>query len=396
MRSGPGEATRVPASRGETAALRRDLHSLLAGAVGQLRDATGCDCVGAWALRLDGTPGLAAASYTGEPPPQPDLERFGAAAALARASDLSAAELPVALRELAREQGGACAAAVRGVAGAPLAVLLLARCAARPRDLAALDAAARRIAGPVAAALAARRLGRLDDEVRRLDRLAALGRLSAEIAHEVRNPLVSVKSFLQLLPERRDDPEFVGDFLHVVSDEIRRIERLLDLVIETAQPAEPTRAAADVATVLEGVGRLLRHHASTRGVTLEVGSSRELPEVALAADALRQVVLNLALNAVEATPGGGRVEIEARRCDDGVEIAISDDGPGIPEDRRARIAEPFFSTRADRAGGLGLSISLRIVQEAGGALAVGDAPGGGARISVRLPLARPGTRPRSD
>jgi signal transduction histidine kinase len=265
-----------------------------------------------------------------------------------------------------------------------------ARTSVRPRALAVLEASARRLEGPLAAALSAGRLARLDQDVRRLDRLAALGALSAEIAHEVRNPLLSVKTYLQLLPERENDPEFRTRFFEVVSDEIRRMERLLDTVIEHAQPsADPPGAAAAPNLVLDATIELLRHRAHTRGVEIEATPAPDgeppLPEVALTPDRLRQVVLNLTLNAIDATPKGGSVRLRAQHGEIGVELVVSDQGPGIPEALRARVFEPFFSSRSDRPGGLGLAISRRIAEEVGGSLEVRDAPGGGAAFHLNLP-----------
>ena len=187
----------------------------------------------------------------------------------------------------------------------------------RPRILAELGAAAQRLRGPATAALAADRLARLDAEVRRLDRLAALGGLVAEIVHEIRNPLVSVKTFLQLLPEREGDPEFREGFLEVASEEVRRIERLLDAVLQHGRPASPGRAEAtsSATDAFESVAQLVGYRATERGVSLEIEAEGELPEIHIAADALRQVVLNLGLNAIDATPSGGCVRLRAHRAE---------------------------------------------------------------------------------
>ncbi len=122
-----------------------------------------------------------------------------------------------------------------------------------------------------------------------------------------------------------------------------------------------------------------------KGVHLACQAAKTLPTVALAPDRLRQVVLNLAINAIDATPEGGVVRLEARASDRGVLVVVSDRGPGIPEDLRSRVFEPFFSGRNDRPGGLGLAISRRIAEEAGGTLEARDATGGGAAFHLDLP-----------
>jgi signal transduction histidine kinase len=255
----------------------------------------------------------------------------------------------------------------------------------RPATLAALGAAAERLAAPLHAARAAARLAALGEEVRRLDALASLGELVSEIVHEVRNPLVSVKTFLQLLPDRADDVEFRTQFLEVVGEEVRRIERLLEVVLEQARP-EPSAAGAGVepGPVLESVARLLTHRAQERGVTLEVeaGAAASVP---MNGDALHQVALNLALNALDATPEGGHVRLIATEAEGAARIACDDEGPGIPPELRDRVFEPFFSTKRDRPGGLGLAIARRMVIESGGTIAVEDRSGGGTRIALAWP-----------
>jgi signal transduction histidine kinase len=366
----------------------RDLQRLLSETTQRLRRATGCACAAAWALRSDGSPYLAGADWSGETPGEPDADAFARIGALRGATQLSEPDSGPELRELARRLRIDAAAPVRCEPGATLAVLVLAG-PLRPRALAALDFAAHRLEGPLAAALALGRLEQLDTSVRRLDRLAALGELAAEIAHEVRNPLVTLQTFLQLLPERREDPEFLSRYLAVVTGELRRMDRLLDRVVETARPPRPEdEAAAEVAATLEAVGELLQQRALTRDVELALEAPSGV-RVALGEDALRQVLLNLVQNALDATPAGGRIRARAERGDGQVWLRVADSGPGIPEPLRQRIFEPFFTTRPDRAGGLGLAISRRIAEEAGGQLEL-EPPQPDARGSVfvlRLPMA---------
>jgi signal transduction histidine kinase len=394
-----GEPLAPEAQRGgarePTPSVLSDLRGLLSGAVERLREVTGSESAVAWARREDGRPYLAAAAFSGQPPVPPDEAAFRAAATLRGATELGEAGLPAALRDLAERHGCRAAAPVAARHGEPTAVLLLGGARGpgsdpvRPRALAALDAAAQRLAGPLEAALAFGRLRKLDDEVCRLDRLAALGSLCAEIAHEVRNPLVSVKTFLQLLPERRDEPEFLTRFFEVVTDEVRRMERLLDLVIEYGLPRDGRRSAASasLAAVLDAVGDLLRHHAQARGVTLTSEAEADLPAVAVSPDGLRQVVLNLALNAIDATPREGTVRLQGRAVERSVELVVADEGPGIPETLRARVFEPFFSGHSDRPGGLGLAITRRIVEETGGSIAVANRASRGAEFRLRFPAA---------
>jgi signal transduction histidine kinase len=322
----------------------------------------------------------------------PSEAALAALTELPGARDLGEPGSPEPLAMLARRHGLAAAVPVRPTSRGSVAFLLLggggdAIGRVRPRTLAELEASARRLALPLAAALSERRLGQLDDQVRRLDRLAALGGLTAEVVHEIRNPLVSVKTFLQLLPERHSDPEFQRSFFEVASDELRRVERLLDVVLEQARPAEPTprEARSEVGAALAAVVRLVSHRAAQLELELQTHAPEDLPPVALGGDALRQVTLNLILNALEATPSGGRVQVAARLEGESIELCFENEGPGIPPALRGRIFEPFVSTREGRAGGLGLAICHRIVTEAGGTIELEDRDPSGTRFRVTLP-----------
>jgi signal transduction histidine kinase len=250
-------------------------------------------------------------------------------------------------------------------------------------------------AAPARTPAAADRFSELDAELRQLDRLAGVGRLAAEVAHEVRNALTAVKTFLQLLPERGDDPALRESLGSIAAGEVARIERLLELVLaqasprraDTPVPAEETTAGCDAAEAARAVARLAERRAAAAGVRFACELPDALPPGAIAEDALRQVLLNLVLNAVDATPRGGDVRLVGRALGRAVELAVEDRGPGVPRALRRRVFEPFFSTRTDRPGGLGLAIARRLVEEAGGTIAIADRPEGGSRFRVRLPAA---------
>ena len=321
----------------------------------------------------------------------PEEWEYAAVASLSEASDLA----KVGLTGIVERHGFTAATPVAGGKEGAAAVLLLGGAEGdpdwvRPRILAELGAAAQRLRGPAAAALAAGSLAQLDAEVRRLDRLAAIGGLVAEMVHEIRNPLVSVKTFLQLLPERAGDPEFRESFLEVASEEVRRIERLLDAVLQHGRPAQPARADAttSAADAFESVAQLVGYRAAERGVSLEIDVGRDLPDIRIVDDALRQVVLNLGLNAIDVTPSGGCVRLRAHGAEDRVVIVVEDEGPGIPSKLVSRIFEPFVSTKEDRPGGLGLAITRRIVEEAEGTIEVTERPQGGSAFTLRLRAAR--------
>ncbi|HME68543.1 MAG TPA: ATP-binding protein [Myxococcota bacterium] len=393
-RGGAARARRVRVASPADAPALSDVQSVIAAGLRRLIDTMGCGRAAAWMRRDGGEPFVAAASVEDVAPQAPTLAAFAEGARLAGATDLGAASAPPALRSLALQQGFSAVIPVGPRDGEPVALLLVGGVddlpgQVRPRTLAALGAVARHLAAPLEAAAGLARIARLDDGVRRLDRLAALGDLVAEIVHEVRNPLVSVKTFVQLLPERQDDPEFRTRFSEVVESELRRIERLLDVVLEHARPrvAAPPGTSTAVGPVLDSVAGLLAHRALEHGVALSRQAPPDLPGVAMSDDGLRQVVLNLALNAIDATRSGGSVRLVAVLAPDGVEVRVEDEGPGVPLALRERVFEPFFSTKRDRPGGLGLAISRRIVEEAGGVLAITDCIGGGSAFRFTLALA---------
>ncbi|RKH46857.1 sensor histidine kinase [Corallococcus sicarius] len=220
------------------------------------------------------------------------------------------------------------------------------------------------------------------------EKLAAVGTLTAGLSHEIRNPLNAAGLQLTVLERRvrRLEDAVQGPLLEpllLVRDEIRRLDHILEDFLQFARPREFQSDAVEVAPLLERVRSLLSGQAEERDVALEVEPTR-VAVVRGDEERLRQVLLNLALNALQATPPGGRVRFSASLQGDEVALCVDDSGPGIPADVHARLFEPFFTTKASGSG-LGLSIVHAIVTQHGGTVAVGHGPLGGARFTVRLP-----------
>ena len=170
---------------------------------------------------------------------------------------------------------------------------------------------------------------------------------------------------------------------------MRRIGRLVDRVLEQASPPSGGALASSCAEpIVEWAEELLAERLGERGVRFERAVSGPLPRIALAEDALRQLLLNLLTNAVEASPPGACVRIEASADAANVVIRIRDEGPGVAPELRERIFEPFFSTKRERPGGLGLAISRRIAEGARGSLDVEPAAERGAVFRLVLPSAK--------
>ena len=351
----------------------------------------------AWALEPNGRPIVMAAQPADAASRiEPTLEAYRALATLERVQRLTDTGLGRELSELAAK-GVSAAAPVPGLGSMPSAVLLVyprkVGRTLRPRSIAILGEVASKLANTLSTSIALDRIAQLDGSVRHLDRMATLGGLVSEIVHEIRNPLVSVKTFLQLLPERLEDPEFHHDFREVVSDEVARLERMLDDLLRHARPTTPAPVdgEARIGEAIETTLQLLTYRCRERGVSLETAIRPELPALGVSQDALRQLLLNLLLNATKVTPSGGRILVSAdwsHETANHIELRVEDDGPGLDEGVGRRIFEPFWTTRDQRAGGLGLAICKRIVEDAGGSIEAASGSEGGACFRVVMPVSR--------
>jgi len=235
-----------------------------------------------------------------------------------------------------------------------------------------------------------RDVARLEREVEQRRRLAALGDVAAAFAHEVRNPLNAVSMGLQRLgAEFPAEPAAeYGRFVDLLQGEVRRLNAIVEQFLSLARPLPLTPAPVAVSDLVREVAVLVEAPARAAGVRVRVRAGDDGPVIAADRGHLTQVLLNLLLNAVQAMPAGGTVTVAAEAVRDGVALTVDDTGPGIPDDVRARIFDPYFTTRPGGLG-LGLAIARRIVEAHGGSLEAGTAPGGGARFRVRLPRGRP-------
>jgi signal transduction histidine kinase len=235
---------------------------------------------------------------------------------------------------------------------------------------------------------------RLERELAERERMAMLGQMAASVSHNLRNPLSSIKTILQVQLEKRDLPRDVRHDCALVLDEINRMNAKLSQLLKFAKPAAGGERAEAVALAKQTV-TLFRHDAERRNVIVEfdppvgaAGAPVEEIAVSVSEEALGEVLSNLVVNAIEAQPDGGRVRVHLARKGDRLEISVEDGGPGISAEMRSKIFQPFFTTKATGTG-LGLSIVARRVDEMGGTLSC-ESPldgGKGSRFRVTLPLA---------
>ncbi len=235
---------------------------------------------------------------------------------------------------------------------------------------------------------------------RRAEQLASLGQLAAGIAHELRNPLTSMKVIVQTAADQDDGPTLDGRDLAVLTEEITRLENRIQSFLDYARPSKPVKCPFDVGKMLIQTIDFVSFRAEQMGIRME----HEFPEMKLRLEAdagqLREVLLNLLINAIDASPEHGTVlvRVSEEACspgDEGAQVAggsgwiridVEDEGEGLPSDIGDKIFEPFVSTK-ESGTGLGLSICKRIVEDHGGQITAANLPGGGALFSVRLPPA---------
>jgi signal transduction histidine kinase len=231
---------------------------------------------------------------------------------------------------------------------------------------------------------------RLERELAERERLALLGQMAASISHNLKNPLGSIKTILQVQMENPELPASLRGETQIVLDEIGRLSAKLNQLLQFSRPAVrggSVAAACDPAAVIEEVAGVLRREAERRGVTLELQLGTHGAKAAAAADAVSDIVSNLMVNALEATSREGRVNVGAAANNGFCVLTVEDNGPGIPAEAREKLLQPFFTTKTQGTG-LGLAIVARRVAEVGGKLEW-ESPVNeerGTRFRVVLPL----------
>ncbi len=231
--------------------------------------------------------------------------------------------------------------------------------------------------------------------MRRTDRLRSLEIIAGGFAHEIRNPLTSIKTFIQLAPERKDDQEFIRDFSKVVLDDVHRIERLIQEILDYARYMEPKLTDEDLNDIVSSCLYFIEVKADSRGIKIEKELASELPRVMLDRQQIKQVLLNLLLNAMDAMgERGGFLRVRTNRLVKAneqvwVQVEIEDTGEGISAANLEHIFDPFFTTKhtsgENEGTGLGLTIAHQIIQEHRGEIQVHSTEGTGTRFRINLP-----------
>lgn len=224
-----------------------------------------------------------------------------------------------------------------------------------------------------------------DRQLIRAEQMAAIGQVAAGVAHEIRNPLTSIKGLVQVNLREADARGLPAEDLRVIEHEVRRMERTLQTFLDFARPPRPNRQRLDPIAVIERVFTLVGGRARKQQVALRLLRPDDPVELDGDQDQLQQLLLNLVLNSLDAMPDGGAVEVELRTPRDGyVELFVRDTGPGIAPHVLSKVFETFVSSK-ETGIGLGLPVSRRIAEDHGGSLTAYNLPDGGACFALRLP-----------
>lgn len=229
-------------------------------------------------------------------------------------------------------------------------------------------------------------LQRLNEQLIRTERLAAMGTLAAGVAHEVNNPLASISSLIQMMRSDASVSDETRQKLVLISEQIRRISQVTKDLMDFGRVRPVLRRPVEISKVIEKSLRLANFDSAFHALEVTLEVPEELPLVMADSDQLQQVLLNLFLNARDAMPKGGSLRIKVNSCQDEIQIRVIDAGHGIPEAVSGQIFDPFFTTKsAGRGTGLGLAVCYAIITAHGGRIETDRPNGSGAQFTISLP-----------
>lgn len=227
---------------------------------------------------------------------------------------------------------------------------------------------------------------RTQENLRRSERLALMGQMSATVAHEIRNPLSIIKNTAEVLRQKYDNQQQSDELFEFIPDEVRRLTRLMNDFLSFARDRELTRKPGDLVKTVTRALNMMRNEEYGRGIEWQFESNRAELIAAYDDDALTQVLMNLFLNASQALNGKGKVEVKieaSSRGRDGIHLSVRDNGPGLP-DSSEKIFEPFFTTKS-RGSGLGLPVCKQLIEKHEGRIRAEAQPGQGTTMHIWLP-----------
>ncbi len=229
----------------------------------------------------------------------------------------------------------------------------------------------------------------LEQRLVQADKLSSIGLLAAGVAHEVNTPLAVISTYAQMLAKQVAEDSQKSLILDKIAKQTFRASEIVNSLLNFSRTSTTSFGDLGLNKVIQETVSLLEHQLQKAGILVNLELDLNLPPVHGNAGKLQQVFLNLFLNARDAMPGGGTLEVRSWREAHGVRVEVSDTGTGIAAEHLQRIYDPFFTTKGARKGtGLGLSVTYGIIQEHGGSIEVSNRPGGGARFRIDLPLSK--------
>jgi PAS domain S-box-containing protein len=220
------------------------------------------------------------------------------------------------------------------------------------------------------------------------EKLTAAGQLAAGIAHEIRNPLTSLKGFLHLLKTNNGNPAKHDAYVTIMNDELNRIDQILSELLVLSKPQSVQFIRRRPAAIIQQVLEILQPQAVLKNVQLLVSQLDETASIYCDENQIKQVLINLVKNGIEAMPEGGRIWVGLETDRERVIISVADEGAGIPEEILHRIGEPFYTTK-EKGTGLGLMVSFKIIENHSGTIQIESEPGKGTLFTITLPQAAP-------
>lgn len=226
---------------------------------------------------------------------------------------------------------------------------------------------------------------KMDEELAESAKLASIGTLAAGVAHEINNPLSIILGSAQALKSERQIPESVQGDLSLIEQEAHRCGKIVKDLLDYARPSGSAPVWCELNEICQNAVGLIKHFIRKKGIQFEESYDSLTQEIMADSSKIQQVLINVLMNAIQATSTGGRVKIATKRLGAEAEVSISDTGSGISEPDLSRIFEPFFSRKPGLGTGLGLSVSKSIISEHGGTIRIESQIGAGTRVVIRLP-----------
>lgn len=222
-----------------------------------------------------------------------------------------------------------------------------------------------------------------EELLHRQDKLAAVGQLAAGVAHEIRNPLTSMKGYAEFLQLDEKEPERI-EFLNIILDEIERVNTIVEDFMVLAKPKDVELEEKNIVSIIKNVVSLLEFEARKNHICIHLDYDQDIIQILCDENRLKQVFLNIMKNGIEAMPSGGDLHVRMRIHENNVHISIEDTGVGIPKDKLKKLGEPFFTTKKN-GNGLGLMISFKIIENHNGKVFVESEPNKGTTFNIFLP-----------